>query len=83
MSDEHWPAIKVERFHDESQDEYQARRDEIVEIIQAFRRGRYDGAEADRMEARLVGLQDGLVAPKRPAERATPIRFRSPEPMHI
>lgn len=83
MSDEHWPAIKVDRYHDESQDEFQARRNEIVAIIQAFRRGRYEGDEAERMEARLVGLQDGLLAPKPVPEPAPVMRIRSMEPMHV
>jgi hypothetical protein len=60
MSDEIWPAIKVERFYDEPLRHYEARRAEIVKIINGFRNGRYEGALADRMEARLVALQDGL-----------------------
>jgi hypothetical protein len=82
MSDEHWPAIKVDRFHDESQEEFQARRDEIVAIIQAFRRGRYQGVEGDLMEARLLGLQDGILAPN-PVPARQPVKsVRSTEPMH-
>ena len=63
MSDDHWPAIRVERFFDESSEDYEVRRAEIVEIVQGFRRSRYSGSEADNMEARLVGLQEGLIAP--------------------
>lgn len=60
MSDEIWPAIKVERFYDEPLKHYEARRAEITTIINGFRHGRYDGAVAERMEQRLVALQDGL-----------------------
>ena len=61
MSDEVWPAIKVERFLDEPLEHYLKRRDEIVTIIGGFRRGRYTGAVAERMEHRLIALQDGLI----------------------
>jgi hypothetical protein len=60
MSDEIWPAIKVERFYDEPLKHYEARRAEITTIINGFRRGRYTGELAERMEQRLVALQDGL-----------------------
>jgi hypothetical protein len=60
MSDEIWPAIKVERFYDEPLKHYEARRAEITKIINDFRHGRYEGALADRMEERLIALQDGL-----------------------
>jgi hypothetical protein len=63
MSDEIWPAIRVERFYDEPLAHYEARRREIISIITGFRNGRYEGAVADRMEQRLVALQDGLVIP--------------------
>lgn len=63
MSDEIWPAIRVERFYDEPLAHYEARRREIISIITGFRNGRYDGVVADRMEQRLVALQDGLVIP--------------------
>jgi hypothetical protein len=61
MSDEIWPAIKVERFYDEPLAHYEARRKEIVSIITGFRNGRFEGAIAERMEQRLVALQDGMV----------------------
>ncbi len=60
MSDEIWPAIKVERFYDEPFKHYEARRAEIIKIIKGFRSGHYEGAVADRMEQRLIALQDGL-----------------------
>jgi len=63
MSDEIWPAIRVERFYDEPLAQYEARRREIIAIIRGFRNGRYDGAVADRMEQRLMALQDGLELP--------------------
>lgn len=63
MSDEIWPAIKVERFYDEPLAHYEARRKEIISIITDFRHGRYDGVVAERMEKRLVALQDGMVIP--------------------
>lgn len=61
MSDENWPAIKVERFYDEPPAHYEARRREIVTIINGFRHGRYDGSIADRQEQRLMALQDGTL----------------------
>lgn len=63
MSDETWPAIKVERFYDEPLAHYEARRREIVSIVTGFRKSRYEGPAADRMEQRLMALQDGLVIP--------------------
>ncbi len=63
MSDEIWPAIRVERFYDEPQAHYEARRAEIITIITGFRHGRYEGELAERMEERLVALQDGLELP--------------------
>ncbi len=63
MSDEIWPAIRVERFYDEPLAHYEARRREIISIITGFRNGRYEGVVAERMEQRLVALQDGLVIP--------------------
>lgn len=60
MSSDRWPAVRVERFMDEPIDQYVKRRDEIVTIITGFRRGRYTGDTAERMEQRLVALQDGL-----------------------
>lgn len=60
MSDESWPAIKVERFYEEPIMQYEARRQEITAIINGFRHGHYDGDVADRMEERLVFLQEGL-----------------------
>ena len=63
MSDEIWPAIKVERFYDEPLAHYEVRRREIVSIVSGFRNGRYEGALADRMEQRLMALQDGLAVP--------------------
>ena len=83
MANEHWPAIKVERFDDETLEDYQSRRDEIVTIVEAFRRSRYAGAEAERMEARLIGLQDGLISPRMRAARPQPgfIPLRASEPL--
>lgn len=63
MSDEIWPAIKVERFYDEPLAHYEARRREIVTIITGFRNSRYEGDAAERMENRLMALQDGMVVP--------------------
>ncbi|MDB5539312.1 MAG: hypothetical protein JWQ89_1039 [Devosia sp.] len=63
MSDEIWPAIKVERFYDEPLSQYEARRKEIVSIIDGFRHGRFEGAMAERLEQRLVALQDGMDLP--------------------
>ena len=53
-----WPAIRCERFDGEAMDHYQRRSAEIREIIQGFRRLKYDGETADRMEQRLVLLQE-------------------------
>ena len=49
--------------YDEPLAHYEARRREIVTIITGFRNSRYEGAVADRMENRLMALQDGMVVP--------------------
>lgn len=52
-----WPAIRCPRFDGESQDGYRRRQAEFLEIVTNFRRGRYVGAVADKMEARLERLR--------------------------
>ncbi len=58
MSDS-WPKIRVKRFYQEPDAEYARRRDEIVYIVDGFRRSRFTGTLAERMDARLDGLLSG------------------------
>jgi hypothetical protein len=53
-----WPAIRVERFDGETWDHYQRRSAEVKEIIQGFRKLRFTGDVAERMEERLIMLQE-------------------------
>jgi len=64
-----WPAIRVERFDGESLDHYKRRAAEVREIIQGFRKLRYTGATADRMEERLLMLQEPHIEELWPAVR--------------
>lgn len=52
-----WPPVKCPRFDGESLDAYYRRREKVVEIVSNFRRGAYDGEQAERMEELLVQLR--------------------------
>ncbi len=54
-----WPAIKVKRFSGEPMQAYAARKVEVSAIISGFRKGRFEGALADRLDARLEALLSG------------------------
>lgn len=58
MEAEGWPALQVERFDGEPAVAYRHRAREILEIVDGFRMGRYRGETAERMERRLVRLQE-------------------------
>lgn len=55
---EGWPSLQVERFDGEPPVAYRHRSQEILEIVEGFRMGRYRGEIADRMERRLMRLQE-------------------------
>lgn len=58
MPDQHaWPEIRVKRFEDETLEDYAARRNELVFIIDGFRHGKFAGELADQMDLRLEELQ--------------------------
>ena len=58
MEAEGWPALQVERFDGEPQVAHRQRAREITEIVEGFRMGRYRGEAAERMERRLIRLQE-------------------------
>ena len=58
MEAEGWPTLQVERFDGEPPVAYRHRAQEIVEIIEGFRMSRYRGEIAERMERRLIRLQE-------------------------
>jgi len=53
-----WPKIRCKRFDGESMDHYLRRSAEVREIIQRFRKLKFDGDIAERMERRLMLLQE-------------------------
>jgi len=55
---EGWPSVACDRFAGESLDAYRARVREISEIIEGFRMSRYRGEFAEKMERRLILLQE-------------------------
>ena len=54
-----WPPIKVKRFSGECAQAYEHRRAEIVAIISGFRKGRFEGSLAEKLDKRLEGLLSG------------------------
>ncbi len=54
-----WPAIRVKRFSGEPVQAYAARAAEVSAIISGFRKGRFEGPLADRLDARLEALLSG------------------------
>jgi|GEM_PF-2096232 len=71
-----WPKIVVERFDGEGEAAYERRSSEIRLIIEGFRRSQFRGAEVDRMEQRLIVLQE----PSWEEPPAAPVRYRQPIP---
>ena len=65
MSDR-WPAIRVKRFSGEAPQAYGRRRAEVAAIISGFRKGRFEGALAERLDARLDTLLSGDYDETRP-----------------
>ena len=58
MEAEGWPSLQWERFRGETLQAYHRRANEIQQIIEGFRMGRYRGETADQMERRLIRLQE-------------------------
>ena len=54
-----WPAIRVKRFEGEAKAAYDQRKAEIVAIISGFRKGRFEGPMADKLDLRLDHLLTG------------------------
>jgi hypothetical protein len=61
MGTDHWQPVRVRRLRREPAFKYERRRDEIVEIIDGFRSGRFRGWVADRVDERLQGLLAGTI----------------------
>lgn len=61
-----WPAIRVKRFSGEPAPVYARRRAEVAAIISGFRKGRFEGALAERLDTRLDGLLSGDYDESRP-----------------
>jgi len=55
---EGWQVLRYDRFKGESPDAYRRRVSEIGHIQDGFRMGRYRGDTAERMERRLIRLQE-------------------------
>ena len=54
-----WPAIRVKRFSGEAVHAYSRRKAEVAAIISGFRKGRFEGAIAEKLDARLDALLSG------------------------
>lgn len=54
-----WPSIKVKRFSGEAPQAYVRRKAEVAAIISGFRKGRFEGALAERLDHRLDALLSG------------------------
>lgn len=54
-----WPAIRVKRFTGEAAQAYARRRAEIVAITNGFRKGRFEGKFAEKLDLRLDDLLTG------------------------
>ena len=61
-----WPAIRVKRFSGEAAQAYARRRAEVAAIVSGFRKGRFEGALAERLDARLDTLLSGDYDETRP-----------------
>jgi hypothetical protein len=55
-----WPQITCERFDGESPETYKWRSSRIIGIVNRFRRGAYDNAEAERLDAQLEQLMNPM-----------------------
>ena len=58
MTSDEWPRISCPRFDGEIERDHARRSARIAEIITGFRKGRYQGAMAERLEYELVALQE-------------------------
>ena len=61
-----WPAIRVKRFSGEAVHAYSRRKAEVAAIISGFRKGRFEGAIAEKLDARLDALLSGDYDEARP-----------------
>jgi hypothetical protein len=61
-----WPAIRVKRFSGEAAQAYARRKTEVAAIISGFRKGRFEGTMADKLDARLDALLSGDYDETRP-----------------
>ena len=58
MEAEGWPSMQWERFEGETIPAYKRRAEELKQIVDGFRMGRYRGEAAEQMERRLIHLQE-------------------------
>lgn len=63
MEAEGWPSLQWERFRGETLQAYHRRANEIQQILEGFRMGRYRGETAEQMERRLIRLQEQALEP--------------------
>lgn len=56
---DNWPAIKVKRLDGEARATYDQRRAEVAAIIGGFRKGRFEGTLAGKLDLRLEQLLSG------------------------
>lgn len=61
-----WPAIQVKRFSGEAASAYARRKAEVAAIITGFRKGRFEGALASKLDQRLDALLSGDFDEARP-----------------
>ena len=64
MQAEGWPSMQWERFSDETVQAYHLRTNEIQQIVDGFRMGRYRGEAAEQLERRLLRLQEQASEPE-------------------
>lgn len=58
MTSDEWPRISCPRFDGESEQDHRRRSARITEIMTGFRKGRYRGEMAERLERELTALQE-------------------------
>ena len=52
-----WAPLRVPRHATETVEQFEQRRNEILQIVEGFRMGRYGRSEAERLERRLAILR--------------------------
>ena len=58
MTSDEWPRISCPRFDGESEHDHNRRSARIAEIMTGFRKGRFHGDVAERLERELTALQE-------------------------